>query len=345
MSNKALGGGGGSFSKTSKKHVSAPVVKVKKEKKISHSELAARWQEQGGKFVESDKKVWTKADIDRARAEKEKREEEAAQAAKGQSGVATAAEGEELVVVETGPLAHELARARMASLAEKLHGLSTSDGAGSAGADDESGEALSELVECRRSQLQELELLEAMFVDEYRLVSDAQQLAAMREQLEALDEGGAADAEADARRALAAAPPLSFSLAMTVHDTRTDAARDASTSAERGGAGEGEGAGGGGDDGGPAAKLVASILLLVTFPRRYPTPDVPPRLHLEDVMICDAAAVQPADKLLESLVALDEDALVREMLGVAAALQPDACIFEAATWLAEHAFEHTRRIR
>ena len=70
------------MSRTSQKYVPPPTVKVKKKTGLSHSELAARWAEQGGKFVEPEKKQWSKADIDRARKEKEAREEAEAKAGK-----------------------------------------------------------------------------------------------------------------------------------------------------------------------------------------------------------------------------------------------------------------------
>merc|ERR1719161_771421 len=118
---KALGGGGGSFSKTSKKYVAPTAKKSSGPKKMSHKELIALWTRQGGKFA-APTKVWTKADIDRARTEKEKRL--ADQAAAAEMAVANGGAG---IIVEDDDdevnfriQANELARARMEDLAQKL---------------------------------------------------------------------------------------------------------------------------------------------------------------------------------------------------------------------------------
>ena len=81
---KSLGGGGGSFSKTSSKALSKPVNKPKgAPKKLSHSQLVAKWEAQGGKFAVEEKKAWTKSDIEHARQEKERALKEKADEAKG----------------------------------------------------------------------------------------------------------------------------------------------------------------------------------------------------------------------------------------------------------------------
>ena len=131
---KALGGGGGSYSKTSSKpSTSKSESKPKsKPKKLSHSQLIAKWEAQGGKFVET-KKEWTKADIDRARNAKERAEEAAAAAAAEarRGGPASSSEPVDAPAVAQGPKAHELAKARMAllaeELAEELQGLSVGE--------------------------------------------------------------------------------------------------------------------------------------------------------------------------------------------------------------------------
>ena len=118
-----MGGGGGSYSKTSRKAAPKSAPKVSKgPKKPTHSQLVAKWQEQGGKFVE-EKKEWTKADIDRARRAKEAAEEAAAAAAA--AGSAPPPPEEEEQSGPAGPTVAELARARMAELAIQMQTLST----------------------------------------------------------------------------------------------------------------------------------------------------------------------------------------------------------------------------
>ena len=60
-----------SFSTTSQKFKAKPVKTTNTPKGPSHSQLAARWAAQGGKFVET-KRVWTKAEINAARSASDK---------------------------------------------------------------------------------------------------------------------------------------------------------------------------------------------------------------------------------------------------------------------------------
>ena len=341
---KAMGGGGGSFSQSTKKYVAPPTQKVtRKAKQLSHSELAIQWQQNGGKFVEPEKKAWTKADIDRARAAKERAEEAAEKAAKeAVHGVPTDAGVEIEPVDSAGSKCSDLARARMTALAAKLQEMSmeptaTASPPPPAAATDASVEELRTLVECRRSQLQELELLEAMFIDEL-LFNDPAGVAALRELVEALDDDD--DDDPEALRAVAMHPPLGFTLQMTVPDSRAPV--DEVSSAE-GGADGGEG--GSSDGTKPEQRLkVASLLLRVGFPPSYPTQGTPPLLFIEDVMIVDADAELASDKTLQTLATLEEDRLIAAMTAQAAEHQPDPCIFEMATWATEHAFEFVRVI-
>ena len=68
----------------------------------------------GGKFVE-EKQAWTKQDIDRARREKERREEEASKAGRG--AAPSDADEDNMGAVDSadGQYAHELARVQRAS--------------------------------------------------------------------------------------------------------------------------------------------------------------------------------------------------------------------------------------
>ena len=119
---KALGGGGGSYSKTSHKAVAKPAEKPKaKPKTLSHSQLQAQWEQNGrdadGKLIKhvvDTSKIWTKADIERARAAKEKAEEEARQLKNPKPVPAGSIEDE--VIIVSGRSAQEVAKERMAGL-------------------------------------------------------------------------------------------------------------------------------------------------------------------------------------------------------------------------------------
>lgn len=335
---KALGGGGGSFSKTTLKAApKAPVKPKGKPKKMSHSQLAALWQEQGGKFSVEQKKEWSKAEIDRARAAKERAEEAAAEAARHPNRNGQEEEPQEEALPH-GQRASELARGRMAELAREMQGLSTDAPASDGDADDELVEAgvdeLRAVVACRRSQLEELEMLQAMFVDEFLWAGEAgAEAEAMGAALETLEEGGSDDVEA--LRSVATAARLEFLLQMTVQDGREGGGSE-------GGAAGSDAVGEGEEAARVERELVASILLRVRFPRRYPTAGHPPSLLVEDVMISDAAETLGADKVLATLAVLDEPAMVAAMRRRAEEVQPDPCVYEVATWVAENAFDFMR---
>lgn len=125
---KALGGGGGSHSKTSgkagpKTHMGL-AKKAPAKKQHTHAELTAQWQAAGrdanGKLIKRTEvsKQWSKTDIERARAEAARAAEAAELAAKGPAPVDAGVLAEEAVAAL--PKATELARARMAELAELL---------------------------------------------------------------------------------------------------------------------------------------------------------------------------------------------------------------------------------
>jgi len=307
---KGMGGGGGSHSRTSAKAAPKPASKPKAApRKMSHSQLVAKWEAQGGKFVET-KTEWSKADIDRARNAKQRAEEAAAAAAAEgrRGGPAGSSEPEDAPAVAQGPKAHELAKARMAllaeELAEELQGLAVGE------EPPDTEDELRELAECRRAQLQELEMVQAMFPDETLLCCAEADVEALRAALETLD----AEAEdAAALRAVAALPPLELCMQLTADDHRPEA--------------------------GAAGKpLVAALLLRVRFPPRYP--QAPPVVLVEDAMVTDATAALGADKTLSTLAVLDDGALAEAMLRQAAAVLPDPCVYEMVTWMGEHAFEY-----
>ena len=342
---KALGGGGGSFSKTSLKAAPAPEPKAKpKAKSLSHSQLQAQWEQNGrdpdGKLIKhvvDTSKVWTKADIDRARAQKERAEEEARQAKKP---IAANSLEEEIVLVSGRP-ALEVAKERIAALSEKLKprdaGSSSEDesaGAATAGA------AASDSEGGLSAQLEELTLLEAMFVEDCVLISDSDEVTNLRKAVEDLD-ANAQDAEALA--VLAKRGPLEFALQLTAEEPAEAATARAAAAAARAAAeakDDEEDAAADQVEAKASAPLVASILLRVSLPFAYPTPGSPPLLYVEDAMITEAGAEIGSDKVLTSCGVLDEAALIKEMVAQAEESLPNPCVWELTTWLSEHAFEY-----
>ena len=128
---KALGGGGGSYSLTSKKYESkAEPKKPKPVQGLSHSQLMAQWEANGrdpktGKLIKhvETKAVWTKADIDRARRAKERVEEAQREALKPVLVEAGSTAGEGGAGEGGGGrcvMAPAAAKARMASLAQEI---------------------------------------------------------------------------------------------------------------------------------------------------------------------------------------------------------------------------------
>jgi len=280
-------------------------------KKLSHKEFIAQWTRNGSKFGPP-KKIWTKADIERNRnlcrlaEEREKQRQDAG------------------VIEEDEPSdslfkASDLAQARMAMLAEQmqldaLQGPDDADDGGYGGQADNldtcagaSPEEMQSLVDCTRSQLEELEMLEAMFPDEFCPLCDSEFLDGLRAGLEA--------GETKVLRSVAAHPPLELLLQMTVPDERSPD--------ETGG-----------------KQLIASILLHITLPPMYPTPGTPPEFHIEDVMIADALSEIGLDKVLWSEVDLDVDRLITGMQQMAADIQPDPCLHATVSWMSENVFSH-----
>mmetsp|Transcript_45168 Transcript_45168/g.84548 ORF Transcript_45168/g.84548 Transcript_45168/m.84548 type:complete len:302 (+) Transcript_45168:101-1006(+) len=275
-------------------------------KKLSHKELIAKWTRDGGKFGPP-KKIWTKSDIDRHRNKQREGEE------RPDAGVMEEAE-------ETGDMlfkASDLARARMAEMAEEMQiqALQGPDDSGDGGEADDSDacagaspEELHTLIDCRRSQLEELEMLEAMFPDEFCPLYDSAGVDKLRAALEA--------EEAEALRSVAAHPPLELLLQVTVPDERSPD--------ETGG-----------------KQFVASILLRIAFPPMYPTEGTPPEFRIEDVMITDALNEIGLDKVLWSEVNLDESKLITEMQQVAADILPDPCVAGIVSWISGNVFLHS----
>eukprot|EP00966_Prymnesium_polylepis_P291779 6738885-Prymnesium_polylepis.1 len=82
----------------------------------------------------------------------------------------------------------------MSELAHALQSLAVEDAEIAGGGSDEQQWAV---AECRRAQLEELECLEAMFPEEFLLVSSADAVASLREARERLgDDAASADAAA-----------------------------------------------------------------------------------------------------------------------------------------------------
>lgn len=288
-----------------------PQKKKKAPKQMSHSELAANWAANGSKFVEPEKKGWTKAEISQAQA-RGIEEKERAKAGPTKKSSAPAEEQEQLTAVLSGPTASERARSRMEKLAAAME-TATVDDAG--GPSSNSEDDLQTLADCRRSQLEELTLVEAMFMEEYHLISNAESVDQLREILEDDDE-----LSEEALQLVAAHPPLEFALQMTCAD---DPSREGVLL----------------NQDGTARELEASVLVRVRFPRLYPNPGTPPVLYVEDAMITENLAMAP-DKLLSTIGGVDDKKLIAAMLEQGAEVQPDPCVHEMASWMAEHLWEH-----
>ena len=292
--------------------------------------MVMQWEANGrdaeGKLIKHTpkKQGWTKDEINRARDRADAERRRAAEQAAVTTTPAGAA-GEAVEAAEGVP-AHELARARLRELAHALQtGAEGAAGGGAEGASAAEGAGAScepppeeqwAIAECRRSQLEELECLEAMFADEFVLVSSAGGVERLRELSESLGED-AVGTDAAALREVAAHPPLECSLQLTAHG-------------ERPAAEEGERAVT------ILVPLVASILLRVRLPVEYPK--TPPVLAIEDVMVTTQEPLG-RDKMLTTVARLNEDALVAAMLERAAATLPEPCIYEVATYLTESALE------
>ena len=243
-----------------------------------------------------------------------------------------------------GEKANVLARARMDELAQAMQLASLASGEPlaadaiiSAGAED-GGDNTNRnemwgLAECRRSQLEELEMLEAMFVDVgaeeltstlFFLVTNPERLASLKATVEEVS-GDQTTTEIETLRSVAGHPPLEFALRMTMEDPRPPPPPI-------------EAGGGAGEPSEPRPQLVASILLRVRFPARYPTPGSPPEVRVEEAMFTGQEPLGK-DKVLSSLATLDDMKLVASMLVHGEPIMPDPCVYEMATWVTEHAFE------
>lgn len=272
-------------------------------KKQSHAEFLAAWTRNGSKFGIS-KKIWSNKDIDRNRTACAGQPEE-----RPDAGVVE--EEEDVVTMK----ASDLARSRMRALAEhmQMQASEVPDAAESGEAEETdlcataSPEELQALVDCRRSQLDELELLESMFAEEFCPLYDPAAVDELRASLEA--DG------AEALRSVAAHPPLELLLQMTVPDQRS--------------AGETDG-----------KQLVASILLHVAFPPTYPSVCTPPELRFEDIMVSDALEEISSDKVVLPVVSFDEKTLVIEMQKQAADILPGNCVYEMVSWMSDNAFSY-----
>jgi hypothetical protein len=333
---KSMNGGGGSMSVSTRKYKPPTEEKPKRvEKAASHSEMAMAWEANGRdkngkliKFVEKPK-GWTKEDINRAR---DRALEEQRRAAAGPAMTDAADAGDELEPIPAGESAHVLARARMAELAlalQQQHPCAVDPMAAGAGSSSEQGgglilslERLWTIAEGRRAQLVELECLQALFPDEFVLLTPADAVSALRARCEALGHD-VASADAAALQEVAAHRSLEFVLQLTAHGERASQAADDEEGDEAAAR--------------PAVALVASILLRVRFPPEYPQA-APPEVSVEDSMVTMQAPLPP-NKVLATLAILDEGGLVCGFLARAAECLPDPCVYEAATWLTESAFD------
>lgn len=208
---------------------------------------------------------------------------------------------------------HEQAILRMKELAKQTQTLSLKNGIDENARlwDSSCMDKMNEIKECKEMQLDEIMALEAIYAEsEEFLVLDASQLEEAREFRERLfsDDGDEA-----ALRALVTHPPIAFAVQLRIDDSSGQCSDS-------------------------DLELVASILLKVEFPARYPLQSEVPRFYFQDIMITDKKAVCSPDKSLESLAFLDEAKLLEAMLKEASELLPDPCVYEVVTWLSENAF-------
>ena len=349
---KALGGGGGSYSSTSKKY--EPKAEPKKPKPVqglSHSQLMAQWEANGrdaktGKLIKhvETKAVWTKADIDRARRAKERVEEAQREALKPvlvEAG-STADEGGGARRV----MAPEAARARMAALAREIQREIQLEPAAaaerscddSAGASQAAGgavpggargrRALRAVALCRRAQLDELQLLEAMCAEEVPMHranpnphphphhspssphpspsphpapepeqvlvhNGAEELAALRGALERLEElglmeGGEEGLEEEEEAAEEAEEAEGEEGVALLRAVAAGPPLEYSFQATAEPPEQPDAPGAAAASAGVAAGLVAALLLVVRLPEAYPAR--PPEVRVEDVMVVAAQA-------------------------------------------------------
>ena len=322
---KAMNGGGGSVSVSTQKYKPPAEEKAKaKPKALTHGQMAMQWEQNGrdanGKLIKfgEKKQGWSKEDVNRARdrAAEERRRAEAPVT------VTAAADAGEVEPLPEGEMAHVLARVRMAELAQGLQSLTVDAGSSSS---EDSIEQLWAAAEARRAQLEEVQCLEAMFVDEFLLVSSPEAVAALRDKCDSLGDDPSC-ADASVLREVAAHPPLEFSLQLTSHGERPVSSEDTAAEEQQDESAAQQ----------AQVALVASILLRVRFPLGYPK--APPVLTVEDAMVTTHDPLG-RDKMLTSVAMLREDAMVAAMVERAAETLPDPCIFEAATWATEAAFE------
>jgi hypothetical protein len=165
-------------------------------------------------------------------------------------------------------------------------------------------EELRVIVECKRTQLDELLALEAIYMDQdIFLISEACQVGELREKMEELNEG-----EETALRSIAQYPPISFSLQLIIHDPN------------------------GGD-------LEACLLLNVEYPLVYPERDTTPIFEVIYCMVTDMTKVCSANKPLKSSGYFQKPQLLDAMKSEAQTILPYPCVYEVvATWLPEHLF-------
>ena len=207
---------------------------------------------------------------------------------------------------------HEQACERMANLAQQLQRtMREQDAERSMHVTDPSERQ--RIAECLKIQLDELMVLEAVFMDELMLLPD--DIDNLRTTMQTLEDAGF---ENDfIISSIIKRPALEFSLQLTIQDQRQPTNET-------------------------KQELIATILLNVTFPPLYPTPGASLELEFVDVMITDALeGCGYVSDVLQTLEELDEDRLMKVMLDEAAHIQgnePIPVVFELITWLSENAF-------
>lgn len=176
-------------------------------------------------------------------------------------------------------------------------------------------EDLELIAQCREMQLDEIAALDAMYTDTdvflLSLHADVDGLRTKTDEWQ--DYGGGNGCDQSLLSSIAQHPPISFGLQLTIEDENNTL-----------------------NDG----DLVATLLLQFLFPPLYPESSLP-QISVAYFSVTDRAMQMRADKILESLVHLDEEGLVQELCEQARQILPLPCIYElATTWLTDHIFEY-----
>lgn len=171
---------------------------------------------------------------------------------------------------------------------------------------------LQRLGELRRSQLEEVSVLQAVF--------DGDDELQLRFDFEAIQESVEDSLENQEREALLAVnafPLFSYTLSLTIADNRTSSEKHANQALE------------------------AKMKFSVSIPADYPT-DASPVLKIEEITSRDTKEKDNRkDRVVRNVVEFDESRLLRDMLSQVKEARPEVSIFGLTSWLQENIFCYT----